>query len=477
MAQRKRRTKKKNNGGFKKFMTGLMAFLQSRQTHRVFGVFCWIFALLMLISFISFAFNWQIDQSKVHDAGLSFLWDTNVRTHNTLGRLGTFLSHIFFYKGFGLASFILVILSFLTGTKLIRQTVDFSLSRVFQYSFWSIILLSTLFGFLASGFSSDFPFAGNFGKYVSHQLEGFAGFIGTGLILLGGIATLLILLFNMSPDPDDWAASGKAKNLWQRMVGAFSRKSKTTPPSGNNDALAEVRHATNGAAPGTQAEIDFDKKEQKNNGRSAKDLLLDIVKPKKEPQKNAEPEKEEEIDANDYNPRLDLRDYKFPTLDLLEKYGRDLLKNDVIEISKEELEANKEKIRQTLNNYGIEITRITATPGPTVTLFEIVPAKGIRISKIRNLEDDIALSLSALGIRIIAPMPGKGTVGIEVPNTKKEIVSLRGILASDEFTKSKMILPVALGRTISDEPYVADLARMPHLLMAGATGARQIGLP
>ncbi|HNI45773.1 MAG TPA: DNA translocase FtsK, partial [Chitinophagales bacterium] len=172
----------------------------------------------------------------------------------------------------------------------------------------------------------------------------------------------------------------------------------------------------------------------------------------------------------DYDPTLELVRYKKPVIDLLDLYGRDLYENKTIEVNREELERNKEQIEETLLNYAISISSITATPGPTVTLYEIVPAPGVRISRIKNLEDDIALSLAALGIRIIAPMPGKGTIGIEVPNQKKEIVSLRSILMSDKFQRSKMELPIGLGKTISDEPFVADLAKMPHLLLAGATG-------
>ena len=171
-----------------------------------------------------------------------------------------------------------------------------------------------------------------------------------------------------------------------------------------------------------------------------------------------------------FDPTLDLSKYTKPNVELLDKYGRDLYEEDVLAVSREELERNKEQIVETLSNYKIEISKITATPGPTVTLYEIIPAAGIRISRIRNLEDDIALSLAALGIRIIAPMPGKGTIGIEVPNQKKEIVSLRSLIASDKFQNTKMELPIALGKTISDGNFIADLAKMPHLLMAGATG-------
>ncbi|RYE14281.1 MAG: DNA translocase FtsK, partial [Sphingobacteriales bacterium] len=177
-------------------------------------------------------------------------------------------------------------------------------------------------------------------------------------------------------------------------------------------------------------------------------------------------------DNEPYAPELDLPDYKFPTLDLLEDRTQ-----EIIQLDKEELEKNKNQIINTLRSFGIEIQRISATVGPTVTLYEIVPAEGVRISKIRNLEDDIALSLAALGIRIIAPIPGRGTIGIEVPNTNKQIVSMRSLLSSDKFVNSKMSLPIALGKKIDNENYVVDLATMPHLLMAGATGqGKSVGI-
>jgi S-DNA-T family DNA segregation ATPase FtsK/SpoIIIE len=190
----------------------------------------------------------------------------------------------------------------------------------------------------------------------------------------------------------------------------------------------------------------------------------------------SEQEKESEkehfgLDTN-FDPRLELSKYKFPGLELLEEHG-----SGQIEINKEELEQNKNQIVQTLSHYNIGIEKIKATVGPTVTLYEIVPDKGVRISKIKNLEDDIALSLSALGIRIIAPIPGRGTIGIEVPNVKKSIVSMKSLLAGEKFQKSDMDLPIALGKTISNEDFVVDLAKMPHLLMAGATGqGKSVGL-
>ena len=177
-------------------------------------------------------------------------------------------------------------------------------------------------------------------------------------------------------------------------------------------------------------------------------------------------------DFGEFDPTLELSDYKFPTLDLLRDYG-----NENITIDQEELELNKNRIVDTLRNYKIGIASIKATIGPTVTLYEIVPDKGVRISKIKNLEDDIALSLSALGIRIIAPIPGRGTIGIEVPNKNSTIVSMKSVLSTQKFQKAKMELPLALGKTISNETYVVDLAKMPHLLMAGATGqGKSVGL-
>jgi S-DNA-T family DNA segregation ATPase FtsK/SpoIIIE len=227
-------------------------------------------------------------------------------------------------------------------------------------------------------------------------------------------------------------------------------------------------------------EINVNGKIEKNTPKAEGDLELIV-----EPQVNEEPEFVAAVINNDelaedgfvhatgeYDPKADLSAYVFPEIDLLEKHG-----NDSITINNEELQANKDRILDTLKNYSIEIEKIKATIGPTVTLYEIIPAPGVRISKIKNLEDDIALSLSALGIRIIAPMPGKGTIGIEVPNQKPEVVSMRSIIASEKFQNTAFDLPIALGKTITNETYIADLAKMPHLLMAGATGqGKSVGL-
>ncbi len=481
--------------------------LSNPRTHRICGLGLILFALFLFLAFVSYLSTWSVDHSEVKDAPWYFLFFSGEESSNIIGRLGSVLSHLFIYRWFGLAAFIWVAVVFLTGLKLVYKNAKMVLSRIYQYAFLGTILFATILGFLSSGSSFGFPYGGGFGTYVSNWLISFIGIIGTGLFLLFCLAVVLMAMFDIEIAYLEEKYQRFTSHKWVKPIFNFFTFEKTPETASNTSQVKEDKKAkrlpekVNVAtdpmeadeiflpANGTQVELSFDKDSQKLKKPSRKkgildqsDLSLDLAIPESElAESNGEldtgivvplPELEEaeEIESTEFDPKLDLGEYKLPVTDLLEYYGQDLYEADIIEVSKDELEANKEQIVQTLNNYNIEISKIKATPGPTVTLYEIIPAPGVRISKIRNLEDDIALSLAALGIRIIAPMPGKGTIGIEVPNRKKEIVSLRSILESDRFQKAKMALPVALGKTISNESYIADLATMPHLLMAGATG-------
>ncbi len=488
----------------------IIEVLTNPRTTKILGLSLCLFALFLFLAFISYLNTWKVDISEVKDAPWYFLFFSDAESSNIIGRLGSVFSHLFIYRWFGLAAFVWVVVVFMTGLKLIYRNAKIQLFKTYQYAFLATILFSTILGFLSSGTSSGFPFGGGFGRYISDWLISFIGIVGTGLFLLFCLAVVLIALFDIEIAYLQQKYQNFTKHKWiSRTLQFFTfekpsgnspppiknatkskrkTKKKPVPKLGNSRILPQTEEELLLATNGKQIEMSFDtenqkllKPKRKKKAIDQTDLSLDITETEAVPIAERKiatgvviplPELEEDADAEteEYDPTLDLGEYKLPPSDLLEYYGQDLYKADRIEVSMEELEANKEQIVQTLNNYNIEISKIKATPGPTVTLYEIVPAPGVRISKIRNLEDDIALSLAALGIRIIAPMPGKGTIGIEVPNRKKEIVSLRSILETDQFRKAKMELPIALGRTISNDSFVADLAKMPHLLMAGATG-------
>ncbi|MEZ4884661.1 MAG: DNA translocase FtsK 4TM domain-containing protein [Chitinophagales bacterium] len=517
MATRKKsssrgRSKKKNSvllDNTKLIIRKVISVLTNPRTHRICGLALCLFAVFLLLAFISYLNTWSIDHSEVKDAPWYFLFFSHAESSNIIGRLGSVFSHLFIYRWFGLAAFIWVGVLFLTGLKWIYKNSPILLARIYQYAFLGTILLATILGFLSSGSTSGFPFGGGFGSYVSNWLISFIGILGTGLFLLFCLAVVLIAMFDIEIAYLEQKYQRFANHKWVKPIFRFFTFEKnptanSTATSTKTQTNSKTRSINPTLAPmnedevlltanGKQIEMSFDansqtllKDKRKKDSLDQSDLSLDIVavdgveeKPTKTSKSKLDtgvvvplPELEENdtVENEEYDPTLDLGEYKLPSVELLEYYGQDLYEADRIEVSMEELEANKEQIVQTLNNYNIEISKIKATPGPTVTLYEIVPAPGVRISRIRNLEDDIALSLAALGIRIIAPMPGKGTVGIEVPNRKKEIVSLRSILESEQFQKTKMELPIALGRTISNENYIADLSKMPHLLMAGATG-------
>ncbi|OWY22666.1 DNA translocase FtsK [Sphingobacteriales bacterium UPWRP_1] len=466
----------------RKLMVNIGNFLKTDNARKLAGFTCWLLAAFLLIAFTSFIVNsWGSDFSYVQDIGLmNILTDSDVSTHNWLGRLGSYLSHLFFYRLFGLASLLLVGLLFLTGRKLLYNLHYYPLGKLYRNGFILMFLCATLLGFLFSPAYFTFPFGGWLGTYTANWLSSFMGLPGTFIFLLFCVILVLIFMFNLAldfsgfrfkmPNADDISDMGtKAKNKISKAL-----------PKTNNNTTQETPATDEETGPferGQQIQLDFEQKlaarvnkRKKEATSDPNELLIETVPPDRaetsieQEDANAEPVSEE------FDPTLELSKYQKPGIDLMDKYGRDLHPVEMLAVSREELERNKEQIVETLANYNIEITSIVATPGPTVTLYEIVPAPGVRISRIRNLEDDIALSLAALGIRIIAPMPGKGTIGIEVPNQNKETVSLRSLIASDKFQQTKMVLPIALGKTISDENFIADLSKMPHLLLAGSTG-------
>lgn len=463
---------------------------------KVTGLLFILFSFLMAVAFTSYLFTLADDQSEVMQ-GLSSLGDNSVPVKNSLGKLGAWLAHAFINNLFGLSSYLFVLASFVTGFNLLVRKSIFPALKVSLYSLIALVWFSSAFAYLNALImpESVLSWGGAFGNYLTGQ-QGYLTVmvkpIGVAAILLSTALVFFVVVYNISFD--FILDAGGLLNKKDKTSATATATAKATVPivpvfkddSENifaKDNIAE--EIENGSPFEEEVEeemeeepememqvITLDTPEQKTKKKAViedePDLTLEVEEAKEE----AIVEENVGNIATTYDPTLDLSNYKFPTLDLLEEHGSDKVKIDA-----EELERNKNQIISTLNNYQIEISKIKATVGPTVTLYEIVPAPGVRISKIKNLEDDIALSLAALGIRIIAPIPGKGTIGIEVPNASKEIVSMRSLLASEKFQNTNADLPIVLGKSISNEIYVADLAKMPHLLMAGATGqGKSVGI-
>jgi S-DNA-T family DNA segregation ATPase FtsK/SpoIIIE len=439
-----------------------------------------IIAIFFIIAYISFIFTGGIDQSAV----LSGVQEIE----NSTGKLGASMSESIVNGWFGFSSLFIPVFLIVCGFNMMRIT-HFRIFRWFVACTFLMVWLSVFFQFLLSPImqNSFIVPGGSHGMNITELLRGYIGIPGVILTLL---LTMLLFCVYLTRRTIQVIRDGA-----DRMKNSIRRREKSTENPADEEAKADAEEAD------TYAPQADEEKETADDDPYA--TVPDFTVPEKpiEPQKvetPVSPEKPEKTEitekpaeeikmtitaANEdekahgkiqepYDPRLDLSHYRFPTLDLLKHYD-----NDAPAIDKNEQEANKNRIIKVLQDFGIEIDTINATVGPTITLYEITPAAGVRISKIRNLEADIALSLAALGIRIIAPIPGKGTIGIEVPNAKPVMVSMESILNSKKFAESKMELPVALGRTITNEVFMFDLAKMPHLLVAGATGqGKSVGL-
>ncbi|WP_334112912.1 DNA translocase FtsK [Paucihalobacter sp.] len=468
MAKKTSTKKDKTTSKFK-----LTKFELSNQQKLIFGSLLMLIGALLFISFLSFLFTGKMDQSVVSDFP-----NRNPEAQNWTRLLGAWLSDFFITKGLGLSAFILSGLVFISG---IYVALGINKAKLQSHWIWGLLImvwLATFFGFFSHKLDA---LGGVIGFEINQILQDYTGKIGTAFILLFGLIVFAAVKFNVTAQ--------SILNFFNRTKNAISEdfnegKDSTIVSFDNNltDEAADFKSAF------LKDEIeDTDNEDIPEPILKKTELKVELVR-KPEPEEptvsiEIEAIKEETSETDNlanklvedfglFDPTLELSNYQFPPIDLLKKYD-----TEGITINQDELEENKNKIVETLSNYKIGIDSIKATIGPTVTLYEIIPEAGIRISKIKNLEDDIALSLSALGIRIIAPIPGKGTIGIEVPNKKSTIVSMRSVIASQKFQKSDMELPIALGKTISNETFVVDLAKMPHLLMAGATGqGKSVGL-
>lgn len=488
--------------------------VRDERSHKILGAFMLLMAFFIFVALTSYLFTWQQDQDEVRYRGWNILMPNKLKITNTLGSFGAFISHNLVWEGFGVASFLFCNLFFVIGINLLFGRKVFSLLKHVIYLIIGLILFSIGFAFVMRG--SDFQWGGELGNVMNDWLNAFIGYFGTAMLLIVSLGSYLIWRFNPVINTP--------------KLPAFHKKSKQAeadlppqPEEGMTDNEADAASLTLKKKPGNGLKVPDsegtllslqDEEDDPDPGFTLveKPLLptphVTPLSLSPESRANHTPlpssrpdiRQEEEIlgglaleikptvpelipeddplpvtaivNLPPYDPVLDLRDYKYPSLDLLEMYP-----GEKIVMDPTELEANKNQILKTLENYDIAIQKIFATVGPTVTLYEIVPAAGVRISRIKNLEDDIALSLSALGIRIIAPIPGKGTIGIEVPNVKKSMVGMRGLLSSEKFQNNTFALPIALGKKIDNEHFIVDLATMPHLLMAGATGqGKSVGI-
>jgi S-DNA-T family DNA segregation ATPase FtsK/SpoIIIE len=488
---------------------------------KLIGLISVIASTYLFIAFTSYLYTWQDDFNYVNRFDWGILFEFNIEIHNWLGRLGAMVSHQFFYWWVGLPSFIFVMLLFRTGMNLILERPLAALNSWYKFGFIAIFWLSIFLAFVSG--DTQFAWGGAFGNGITTWLQSVVGVFGTFIVIFGSVIGLIIWFVN--PNFNEWTVDRalyefkiflekwipkQYHNFFKFIKTNYTppataqplkaKKPKTQhetlqPDSLSKEELAEMEdmetilqsEENDSIQLLEQGEIEF-MDINKNPKPTAKTSLgmggdddLEIVIPTADKKESVEfnDYKNEPLDIQEgnekhfepYDPTLDLASYENPVLQLLVEYDENL------EIDRAELENNKDQIIKTLLDYKIEIIKIKATIGPTVTLYEIIPAPGVRVSKIKNLEDDIALSLAALGIRIIAPIPGKGTIGIEVPNKKTRIVGLKEVLASEKFKRAKMDLPIALGRTIDNEVFVADLAKMPHLLIAGATGqGKSVGI-
>jgi S-DNA-T family DNA segregation ATPase FtsK/SpoIIIE len=457
-----------------------LRFFSDRRFQLTVGIFLLTLSFFLITAFVSYLFTGKADQSVVESFFDTDIKESGFEIENWFGLLGALSSHYFIYKWFGIASFFIPPFLFLLGTYILFKKQLVSIKRSFQFILFFIFWISTLFGYITLDENNPVVFSfitGGIGFEIATILHGLMGW-GTYIFLSFLLLVFIIYFFNITSilglerslnasAPEEKDARGQSLDALENV----SEDQEEDQEASNLDTHTEKE---------TESWVvnDIQKTEQKTD----KDLELSIeneggtVEDEEEDLPFEIDEKKEAEKAvnglEHYDPTLDLGTYKFPDLSLLDHRNQ----SDV-QVTKEELEQNKDKIVETLINFKIGISSIKATIGPTVTLYEIVPDAGVKISRIKNLEDDIALSLSALGIRIIAPIPGKGTIGIEVPNKNREMVSVKSVLATERFKNSRHELPVILGKTISNEVYLADLSKMPHLLMAGATGqGKSVGL-
>ena len=504
----KRRSRATSDAGGDSRWARFKRFLGDERTHKVGGLMLVLCSAYLLVSFLSYLFTWRMDQDLM-GRPWGEIFDPEVRVENWLGKLGAITAHRFIHIWFGLAAFVLPVWAFLGGIRVLLDTWLLPPRRTLGWSAMALIWMPTVLGFV---FRGEYTFlGGGLGYRLNHHLIGLLGNFGTGALIVFSLGAFVVFTFNLS---FQWANDLLERLSARRNTAEGEDEAEVPAPAPIRSGVNKRAEAAPWEAPVASVETEVEEEQEEElveeeaveeelEEAAEEELELDLEGPvagsAPEPvlavpqalamdsEENgfsvqvAKPEEvvltEEQLDEKlqefgEYDPTLDLSSYEPPPIDLLVDHG-----TGEVTVTKEELEANKDRIVETLGHYNIGIDKIKATIGPTVTLYEIIPKAGVRISKIKNLEDDIALSLAALGIRIIAPIPGKGTIGIEVPNSKPQVVGMRAVVASEKFQNSGMDLPIVLGKTISNETFVTDLAKMPHLLMAGATGqGKSVGL-
>lgn len=477
----------------------LSSRFDKKRTKTIIGIGMVLFSFFTFLSCFSYFFTWMQDQDRVLDRSLfAFLFDSNPEpVENWLGKFGAWMSHLFMYRWFGLSSFALSFIIFLIGFKWMLNIRLLPLKRSIAVAVLFMVWSSIFLGYFVEHI--DY-LGGTFGYTINSWLKLTVGSFGSFIFIVALLWVVLVVLFNA--DIGAWL-----KRFKEGDTGFFADEQDVQTAQTDIHVINTIRDdqikkddLAQRVSFDEEIEALAEEEEDESYGNGEEDSFIVI---QSGAEKELEPETEDETiiadeeesdfavsvaetdavlsddefnsirqEYGDYDPTLELSGYLLPPIDLLKDYG-----NGQVSINKQELEENKNRIVETLSHYKIDIAKIMATVGPTVTLYEIVPAPGVRISKIKNLEDDIALSLSALGIRIIAPIPGKGTIGIEVPNSKPDMVSMKSLIASEKFQNSDFELPIVMGKTITNETYTFDLTKAPHLLVAGATGqGKSVGL-
>ena len=469
MAKKRTSKKKPARKPAKKF-----SFKLNRQQKIMLGSFLFLLGIALFFSLVSYFFTWQADQSVLEEIS-----QREAQADNWLNKFGAGIGHVMVYEGFGIAAFILTVLISLTGYYYFFDKPKKSLRSYWLWGIPVMIWVSVFFGF----FAHKLPLlAGTVGFELNDFLQDYLGLAGAILLMLFFAIAYMVLRLRLTPE----MAQGYLKRKRADLASEFDGEPDDLDPIPMEDTAFEkdnINIPEPQQPPVNKKEnettLEMDIKVTPSNEEVARpavaedDVEIEIEETYEEEELTENLSKKLVEDFGEFDPRLELSNFRFPSIELLKDYTS----GQGITINQEELEENKNSIVETLKNYKIAIAHIKATVGPTVTLYEIVPEAGVRISKIKNLEDDIALSLAALGIRIIAPIPGKGTIGIEVPNKNPRIVSMRSVIASPKFQNAEMELPLSMGKTISNETFVVDLAKMPHLLMAGATGqGKSVGL-
>jgi len=474
------------------------SFFTDERVRFIFGILITGFALYLLLACVAYLFWWKTDQSLPDSAIVS---GPDIEVKNWSGKSGHFLAKIIIGYGFGYGAFFIPLIFGTIGLYLLNFPKIRPWSLIAKFSFAAIVLsliLGYIFG-MSEGYLISGP-GGAQGYKITRWMNAFMGKPGTGIVLT--LVTFSYLVFALKFHPSVFTSKvpafislfNRRKNAQEEDLSPDNSRDTTVLHDGEviNDEITNENDdkveflVKNRTAPEDQSQteesensvlpvkgslihdLDSDSQNLQDKKKSDNDVEIDITKPEANDVLS-----EEEVNKimENYDPRLDLSRYKFPPVSILKEHKSDSAfdNNEVFE--------NKENIIKTLGDHKISIRQISATVGPTVTLYEIVPERGVRLARIKSLEDDIALNLSALGIRIIAPIPGRGTVGIEVPNKKPEMVSMRSLISSKAFQETKFDLALALGRTITNEPYIVDLTKMPHLLVAGATGqGKSVGI-